>query len=69
MLPQLIKIIQTHEVEDLAVEMFVIYLFVQVCFSLEGYFTRNRMLMWCLGASALVSATIISLIVYFRHFA
>lgn len=67
MLPQLVKIIQTKNTEGLALEMFVIYLLVQVAFSLEGYFTRNKMLMVCLGLSALVSATIISLVFYLRH--
>lgn len=69
MLPQLAKIIQTKSTEGLALEMFVIYFLIQVAFSLEGYFTRNKMLMVCLGLSALVSATIISLVFYLRYFA
>lgn len=68
MLPQLIKIIQTKNTEDLALGMFVIYFLVQVAFSIEGYFTKNRMLMVCLGLSSLVSATIISFVFYLRHF-
>jgi len=68
MLPQLFKIIQTKNVEGLALEMFVIYLVIQIAFSLEGYFTRNRMLMICFGLSAFVSSMIISAVLYLRHF-
>ena len=68
MLPQLVKIIQTKNIEGLALEMFVIYFLIQVAFSFEGYFKRNMMLMVCLGLSALVSVTIISLVLYLRHF-
>lgn len=68
MLPQLWNIIQTRNVEGLALEMFWLYLGIQVAFSLEGYFKRNRMLMVCLGLSAVVSAMIISLVLYIRHF-
>ncbi len=69
MLPQLIKIIQTKKVEGLALEMFVIYFFIQVAFALEGYFKKNMVFLVCLGLSALVSASIISLVVYLRYFA
>ena len=68
MLPQLAKIIQTKNTEGLALEMFVIYFLIQAALSFEGYFKRNIMLMVCLGLSALVSATIISLVLYLRHF-
>ena len=68
MLPQLWKIIQTNNIDGLSLEMFVIYFLIQVAFSLEGYFTRNRMFTVCLGLSALVSGTIISLVMYIRHF-
>lgn len=66
MLPQLVKIVRTRNVEGLALEMFVIYLCIQVAFCLEGYFRRNRMLMVCLGLSAAVSATIIALVLSLR---
>ena len=49
--------------------MFVIYLGIQICFCLEGYFKRNKMLFWCLGTSAVVSTVIIALVTYYRHFA
>jgi len=68
MLPQLYKLITTQQTEGLALEMFLIYFGIQIAFSLEGYFTRNRMLMVCLGLSAVVSAVIIGLVLYLRHF-
>ena len=68
MIPQLIKIIQTKNTDGLAIEMFAIYFLIQVAFSIEGYFTRNRMLMVRLGLSAIVSASIIVLVIYIRHF-
>lgn len=69
MLPQLYKLITTQQTEGLALGMFWMYFGIQVSFSLEGYFTRNRMLMTCLGLSAIVSAAIIVQVVYLRHLA
>lgn len=66
MLPQLHMIITTRNVEGLSLEMFVIYFFIQVAFSLQGFFRRDKMLMVCLGLSAVVSAVIISLVLYLR---
>ena len=68
MAPQLIQIIRTRETEGLAIGMFFIYLGVQIAFSLEGFFTRNRMLMVCLGLSAMVTTIIIALVTYLRYF-
>ena len=66
MLPQIFKIIQTHNVQGLSLSMFVIYFFLQVAFSVEGYFTRNRMLLVCLGLSAVESAVLIGLMLFYR---
>jgi len=68
MLPQLYEIVKTWSVGGLSLSMFVIYFFVQVALSLQGFFKRDKMLMVCLGLSAIVSATIIGLVVYIRHF-
>lgn len=67
MLPQLVQIIQTRKTDGLSLGMFATYLFIQLAFSLEGYFTRNRMFMVCLGLSAVVNAMVISLVIYLRH--
>jgi hypothetical protein len=48
--------------------MFVLYFLVQVAFSIEGFFKMNRMLMVCMGLSAVVSGMIILLATYLRHF-
>ena len=66
MLPQLYQIVTTRNVESLSLGMFVIYFFIQVAFSLQGFFRRDKMLMVCLGLSAIVSATIIGLVVYLK---
>jgi uncharacterized protein with PQ loop repeat len=65
MLPQLIKLVRTKETKGLSVGMIYIYMFVQISFSLEGFFQRNDMLMWCLGISALVS--LITIILYYSY--
>lgn len=68
MLPQLVRIIRTRNIAGLSLAMFVLYFLVQVAFSLEGFFTKNRMLMVCMGLSAVVSGMIIVLVTYLRHF-
>jgi len=68
MLPQLARIIRTRDIEGLSLAMFVLYFIVQVAFSIEGFFKKNRMLMVCMGLSAVVSGTIILLVAYLRHF-
>ena len=68
MLPQLDRIVRTHDIAGLSIAMFVLYFLVQVAFSIEGYFKENRMLLVCMGLSAVVSGTIIVLITYLRHF-
>lgn len=66
MLPQLWKLVRDKKTEGLSLGMFWIYLGVQVAFSLEGYFKRNDMLFYCIGASALVSVVCIVLIIHLR---
>lgn len=66
MFPQLVRLLTTKETAGLSLEMFVIYGVIQIGFCLEGYFKRNKMLMWCLGLSAVVSATIITTVLYLR---
>jgi uncharacterized protein with PQ loop repeat len=68
MLPQLVRIIRTGNIEGLSLAMFVLYFLVQVAFSIEGFFKKNRMLLVRMGLSALVSGTIILLVTYLRRF-
>lgn len=64
-LPQLWRILSTRQSQDVSLLMLGIFLFVQVAFSLEGFFTKNKMLMVCLALSAVVNvATIIATLVY-----
>ncbi len=66
MLPQLIRIWRTGETAGLAMEMFILYFLIQVAFSIHGFLNRDKMLMWCLGLSALVSAITIVSVIYLR---
>ena len=66
MLPQLHQIVTTRNVAGLSLGMFVTYFLIQASFSLQGYFRRDKMLMVCLGLSAVVNATIISLMLYLK---
>lgn len=61
MLPQLVKIAQARNVDGLSLEMIWIYFVIQISFSPQGFFRRDRMLMVCLGLSALVSAATLAL--------
>ena len=67
MLPQLAAIWRAGNVEGLALEMFVLYLLIQIAFAIEGFFARNRMLTTCMGLSAVVSALIIGSVAYLRY--
>lgn len=42
MLPQLFRIVRTHQIQGLSLAMFVLYFLVQVAFSIEGFFTKNQ---------------------------
>lgn len=48
--------------------MFVLYFLVQVEPSIEGFFKKSKMLVVCMGLSAVVSGAIILLVAYLRHF-
>jgi len=67
MLPQIIQIIRTREVEGLSLGMFFLYLAIQVAFSLHGLFMHDDMLMVSRGLSALVTASVIVLVIRFRY--
>jgi uncharacterized protein with PQ loop repeat len=56
MLPQTYQLLKTHETSGLSVTMLLIYFGVQVSFSLNGFFARDRMMTWCLGLSAIITA-------------
>ena len=67
MIPQLIKVIRTHETADLSLTMFWIYLSTQVAFSLNGFIKRDRVLFVTLGLSALINLSTIATVLYFRY--
>ncbi len=67
MLPQLVKLIQTQVTEGLAIQMFIIYAAVQAAFAVEGYFKRSTVLLICMTLSAIISVTLIALIISYRY--
>ena len=67
MLPQLVRLIQTQVTEGLAIQMFVIYAGVQAAFAVEGYFKRSNVLLICMTLSAIISVTVIALIITYRY--
>jgi len=63
MLPQFLQLWLTRKTEGLSLTMFMLILFVQVAYSLQGYFRRDAMLMWTVGiAGGLSAATILSVL-------
>ncbi|HYM62048.1 MAG TPA: hypothetical protein VEZ11_14295 [Thermoanaerobaculia bacterium] len=66
MLPQLFSLVRTHETKGINIWTFVLFGIIQVAFSLQGFFRRDHMLMWCMGLSAAVSGTIIALVEIYR---
>jgi len=66
MLPQLHDVIRSRQTEDISLATIGIYLFVQCWFAIDFYFNRNRALLVCMVLSAMVSATLIVTVLYFR---
>ena len=66
MFPQLYQIITTQNVIGVSLEMFVIFFFLQLAFSLQGFFRRDNMLMISMGVCAIVTTIIISLVLCLR---
>lgn len=67
MIPQLWELITTRKTEGISLSMFFIYMAVQIAFSLDGYFKRNKTLLVCLGLSAVLSAANIITIIILRR--
>lgn len=59
MLPQLYRLHKTKETEGLSLLMLSIFLLVQSAWALQGFFTRDVILMTSLSLSAVVSLTTI----------
>ena len=59
MVPQLVQLARTHQTAGISIVMFWVILAVQIGYSLDGFFGRNRMIMWSLAAASLVTTAII----------
>jgi uncharacterized protein with PQ loop repeat len=66
LLPQLIKLFQVRDTAGLSIWMFILFLFIQIAFSLEGFFKRNPVLLVCMSLSALETLVIIGRVMYLR---
>ena len=67
-LPQVIKVLETHQTKDLSLIMFTTILAIQMAFSADGFFTRNRTLFLSNACAACCNASLLSVWVYFRSF-
>jgi len=68
-LPQLLQLWQTHETAGLSFGFLGILLFVQVGFSLQGFFRRDRFIMYSNGLAATMTVITILSALYFQHLA
>ena len=66
-LPQLLQLWQTHETAGLSFGFLGILLFVQAGFSLQGFFTRDRFIMYSNGVAATMTVITILSALYLQH--
>lgn len=65
-LPQLYKIWTTGEVMSISLPFLLVLVFLQLTFSIHGFFTRDKMIMWSNGGAAFTTALVIISVFYFR---
>jgi uncharacterized protein with PQ loop repeat len=65
-LPQLYKIWATGEVASISLSFLLVLVFLQSTFSLHGFFTQDKMIMWSNGGAAFTTALVILSIFYFN---
>lgn len=64
--PQIWNIVSTHEVEGISVQMFILFVIIQMAFFTNGFFQRDRMVMLSMGSSAILTVITIGLTLYYR---
>lgn len=64
-LPQLYKIWTTREVASISLPFLFVLVFLQSTFSIHGFFTRDKMIMWSNGGAAFTTALVILSVFYF----
>jgi uncharacterized protein with PQ loop repeat len=67
MLPQLVRLLTERKTDGISLQMFYIYLAIQVAFCFDGYFKRNKVFFVCMGLSALLTTTNIVTVIVLRH--
>ena len=66
-LPQLRDVFTTHAVDGISLTTLVTIFVIQVGFSLQGFFKRDRVLMYSNICGACVNALLITSVLYFSH--
>ena len=64
--PQIYDILTTHKVGGISIPMFVMFLFIQVAFGIQGWLTKSKEQMVSMLVSAVESTLIIALVWYLR---
>lgn len=65
-LPQLWQIWKTGDVAAISLPFIFVLLFLQATFSLHGFFTRDKMIMWSNGGAAASTLLVILSVIYFK---
>jgi uncharacterized protein with PQ loop repeat len=66
LIPQPMAIVRTQNVSGIAIEMFVLFAFVQTAVAIESFIKRSYGLMTSMIASAVLSVSTICLVLYYR---
>lgn len=66
MIPQVITVMFSSSTEGLSLMTTALYCLIQVALTIEGFFTRNVMLMFCFGSSTVISVAVILYVLYLR---
>ena len=64
--PQIWKILSTHDVNGISTPMFFLFVVIQISFLINGFFQRDRAVMVSMGASAILTSFAIGLVFYYR---
>jgi uncharacterized protein with PQ loop repeat len=64
--PQIYAIVTTHVVAGISIQMFSLFVVIQLSFFLNGFFKRDKPMMLSMGLSALITSFAIILTLYYR---
>jgi uncharacterized protein with PQ loop repeat len=64
--PQIYAIVTTHVVAGISIQMFSLFVVIQLSFFINGFFQRDKAVMISMGSSALLTSIAIMLTLYYR---